>query len=79
MFKKYSLWKNIFLVLSFIHLTIALNNHRANLAQRHPCYSINKRLEPYIKWTERLVSTQYKGKLKLLTEIPKELARTIHT
>ena len=37
-------------------------NNRENLAQRHPCYPINKRLEPYIKWTERLVSSQYKGK-----------------
>jgi hypothetical protein len=61
MFKKYSLWKNILLFFASIHLTIANNNHRANLAQRHPCYSINKRLEPYIKWTERLVSTQYRG------------------
>lgn len=62
MFNTYSLWKNIFLlVLSSINLTIVLSNQRINLAQRHPCYSINKRLEPYIKWTEKLISTQYRG------------------
>jgi hypothetical protein len=69
MFKKYSLWKNIFFILSSIHLTIASNKHRANLAERHPCYSINKRLEPYITWTERLASTQYKGKCTSLFEL----------
>jgi hypothetical protein len=61
MFNKYSLWKSI--LLFFSSLTIALSNQRTNLAQLHPCYSINKRLEPYIKWTEKLVSTQYKGEL----------------
>jgi len=63
MFNKYSLWKSILLFFSSINLTIAITNQRTNLAQRHPCYSINKRLEPYIKWTEKLVSTQYKGEL----------------
>ncbi|CAF1392447.1 unnamed protein product [Rotaria sordida] len=60
MFIKYSLWKSILLFLSSLYLTIAVNNHRENLAQRHPCYSINQRLVPYIKWTEKLASTQYK-------------------
>ncbi|CAF2721693.1 unnamed protein product [Rotaria sp. Silwood2] len=60
MFIKYSLWKSILLFLSSLYLVIAVNNYRENLAQRHPCYSINKRLVPYIKWTEKLASTQYK-------------------
>ena len=34
---------------------------RENLAVRHPCYSINKRLEPFITWTEKLASSQYQG------------------
>ena len=43
-------------------ISIRINGlQRENLAVRHPCYSINKRLEPYITWTERLASSQYKG------------------
>jgi hypothetical protein len=61
MFNKYSLWKSILLFISSINLTVAITNQRTNLAQRHPCYSTNKRLESYIKWTEKLVSTQYRG------------------
>ncbi|CAF1674619.1 unnamed protein product, partial [Adineta ricciae] len=34
--------------------------YRENLALRHPCNSINKRLQPYITWTEKLASSQYK-------------------
>ncbi|CAF3776556.1 unnamed protein product [Rotaria sp. Silwood1] len=64
MFIKYSLRKSILLFLSSLCLTIAVNNYRENLAQRHPCYSVNKRLVPYIKWTEKLASTQYKDILE---------------
>jgi hypothetical protein len=53
--------KYFLLILCSIHLTIAVHNQRGNLARRHPCNSLNKRLEPYIKWTEKLASTQYKG------------------
>jgi hypothetical protein len=61
MSNKYSLWKYILLFLSSIYLSIATSNQRANLAQRHPCYPINQRLQPYIKWTEKLASTQHRG------------------
>jgi hypothetical protein len=65
---KYTLWKSILLFLSSIYLTIAVNNNnqRENLARRHPCNPLNRRLEPYIKWTEKLASTQYRGELFLL-------------
>ncbi|CAF1101094.1 unnamed protein product [Adineta ricciae] len=36
------------------------DSYRENLALRHPCNSINKRLQPYITWTEKLASSQYK-------------------
>jgi hypothetical protein len=65
MLLKYSLWRTFFLFLSSIYFTI-VDGNRENLALRHPCNSINKRLEPYITWTEKLASTQYKGKLIML-------------
>ncbi len=56
---KHYLWKSI-----LIYLLIAVNaSQRENLARRHPCNPVNRRLEPYIKWTEKLANTQYKGKL----------------
>ncbi len=58
MFIKYSLWKFFIVFLSTI---FAADNYRENHALRHPCNSINKRLTPYITWTEKLASSQYKG------------------
>jgi hypothetical protein len=63
MFVKYSLWQVFILFLSSINFTLITGNYRENLALRHPCNSINKRLGPYIIWTEKLASSQYKGEL----------------
>ncbi|CAF3419703.1 unnamed protein product [Rotaria socialis] len=56
---KYFISNSILVFLS-LYSTIAFSNNRENLAQRHPCYSVNKLLKPYIKWTEKLASTQHK-------------------
>jgi hypothetical protein len=61
MFVKYSLWRIGIGFLSVIHSILAGNNYRENLPLRQPCNSINKRLESYITWTEKLASSQYKG------------------
>ncbi len=61
MFVKYSLWRFTIVFLSVIHFTFAVYNYRENLASHHPCHSINKRLESYITWTEKLANSQYKG------------------
>lgn len=53
----------LYLIIS-IQLIQASDYHRENLALRHPCNSINKRLEPYIQWTEKLASSQYGGKTR---------------
>ncbi len=63
MFAKYSLRGVFIILLSSINLTLIAGNYRENLALRHPCNSINKRLEPYITWSEKLASSQYKGEL----------------
>ncbi len=63
MFAKYSLWRIFIVFLSSINFTLAVGNYRENHALRHPCNAINKRLEPYITWTERLANSQYRGKL----------------
>ena len=54
-------WTKIFLIIFLIYLIIDLSYQRSNLAQRHPCYATNKLLEPFINWTEHLVSSQYGG------------------
>ena len=64
MFIKYDSWKNSLLfIFSLFYLIINVESNRENLAQRHPCYSINQLLKPYIEWTEKLASTQYRSKL----------------
>ncbi|CAF2076559.1 unnamed protein product [Rotaria magnacalcarata] len=60
MISNYSLWKIFVLVLCFINFAHVAGNYRENLALRHPCNIINRRLEPYITWTEKLASSQYK-------------------
>lgn len=62
MLREYSLWIYVFYLIIFSIDFIETIDHRENLALRHPCNSINKRLEPYIKWTEKLASSQYGGK-----------------
>lgn len=60
---KYSLWIFYYLLFSSINFLSVIGNQRENHALRHPCNSINKRLIPYITWTEKLASSQYKGEL----------------
>ena len=55
--------------MSSLCLTIAITNYRENLAQRHPCYLVNQFLKPYIKWTEKLVNTQYRSEFVFLRNI----------
>lgn len=62
---KYFQWNSILLLFLSLYLTQLVNGNRENLAQRHPCYTVNKLLLPYIKWTEKLASTQYKGKFSM--------------
>lgn len=50
-------------VVSSIFAVLVTGLQRENLAVRHPCYAINKRLDKHITWTEKLASSQYKGKL----------------
>ncbi|UJR31829.1 hypothetical protein I4U23_019306 [Adineta vaga] len=57
---KYLLWKHILYIFLIIHCIKATHVNRVNLARLHPCNSINRRLEHYIEWTEKLASTQYK-------------------
>ncbi|CAF1209765.1 unnamed protein product [Rotaria sordida] len=47
-------------LLFLINITNAIGNYRENLALRHPCNTINRRLIPYITWTEKLANSQYK-------------------
>lgn len=56
-------YKLLILYLSSLTSILAAGSHRENLALRHPCYTVNKRLEPFITWTEKLASSQYKGEL----------------
>ncbi len=64
---KYSLWRIAILFLLVIHFTANGDNYyRENLALRQPCNSINKRLESYITWTEKLANSQHKGELVYL-------------
>ena len=50
-------------VVSSICAILVTGLQRENLAVRHPCYAINKRLDKHITWTEKLASSQYKGKI----------------
>lgn len=61
MLLKYSLWRIYFVFLSAIQFSPAASNYRENLPLRHSCNTINKRLEQYITWTEKLTNSQYKG------------------
>lgn len=65
---KYFQWNSILLLFLSLYLIQLVNGNRENLAQRHPCYTVNKLLLPYIKWTEKLASTQYKGKFSMRKE-----------
>ena len=67
MFVKLILWRIFIVLLSSINFTLVTGNYRENLALRHPCNPVNKRLGPYIKWTEKLASSQYKGELSQLS------------
>ncbi|CAF5012103.1 unnamed protein product [Rotaria sp. Silwood1] len=60
MFIKYSIWRIFMVLLFFINIIVTNGIYRENLALRHPCNTINKRLISYITWTEKLASSQYK-------------------
>ncbi|CAF3338000.1 unnamed protein product [Rotaria sp. Silwood2] len=60
MFIKYPTWRIPIVLLFLINIILTTGNYRENLALRHPCNKINKRLTPYITWTEKLASSQYK-------------------
>jgi len=56
-------FSTLIVFLSSINFSFIAGSYRENLALRHPCNSMNKRLGPYISWTEKLASSQYKGEL----------------
>ena len=69
MLRDYSLWINILFFIFSNKFLLINGNDRENLAARHPCNSINKRLEPFIKWTEKLASSQYGGQFSNVIHI----------